>query len=105
MAAPAKPDDYIPEDDAEESIAERLVGLTEMLPEGFRTSAGKTIETTCISVKKVYGWSRTGVWIFFSTAIIAIAPALFETERFQMEEMSKMQQRQMLLGPNAAVGR
>jgi len=98
-------DDYIPEDEAEESFGERLVGLTEMFPDRFRNGAGKTIDFASRTVKKAYGWSRTGVWIFFSTAIIAVAPALFETERFQMEEMQKMQQRQMLLGPNAAVGR
>jgi len=101
----ASEDEYIPEDEAEESMGERMVGLTEMLPEGVRRRAGKTIELAASTAKKAYGWSRTGVWIFFSTAIIAVAPALFETERFQMEEMQKMQQRQMLLGPNAAVGR
>jgi len=98
-------EDYMPEDDAEETIGERFIGLSEMFPDRFRQGAGKTIDFTSGALKKAYGWSRAGIWIFFSTAIIAVAPALFETERFQMEEMQKMQQRQMLLGPNAAVGR
>ncbi|ODM97688.1 Mitochondrial import receptor subunit TOM22 [Orchesella cincta] len=101
----ATDEDYTPEDELEETIAERLLGLTEMFPESIRNGAGKTIDVANRSLKKAYGWSRTGVWIFFSTAIIAVAPALFEVERFQMEEMQKMQQRQMLLGPNAAISR
>jgi import receptor subunit TOM22 len=51
---------------------------------------------------ETYSFGRASTWIVFSSSIILAAPVLFEVERFQMEEMSKMQQRQMLLGPNVA---
>jgi len=95
-------DGYIPEDEEEETLGERLYGLTEMLPDPVRKRLGQTIDLTVTGVKKAYSWGRTGTWIFFSSSIIMVAPILFEVERFQMEEMQKMQQRQMLLGPNVA---
>jgi len=102
MSITANPDsDYLPEDDADETSMERLVGLTEMFPESLRNGVGKTLDFSVNSIKKLYGVSRTMTWVFFSTATLLMAPALFELERHQMEEMTKMQQRQMLLGPSA----
>jgi len=49
----------------------------------------------------LYGWSRTISWVLFSSSVVALAPVIFETERFSMEEQAKLQQRQMLLGPKA----
>jgi len=102
MSLTAQPDsDFLPEDDADETSFERLMGLSEMFPQCVRDGVGKTVDFSIRSVSKLYGLSRTCTWIFFSTATILFAPALFESERHQMEEMTKMQQRQMLLGPNA----
>jgi len=95
-------DEYLPEDEDEESIAERVLGLAEMFPESIRKGAGKSMGFVVKGVKKAYSWGRAGTWILFSSAIITIAPVLLEVEKFQMEEMQKMQQRQMLLGPNVA---
>jgi len=98
-------DDYHPEDEAAESVGERLYGLTEMFPEPVRKSVGKTISCTATAVKKAYEYSRSITWIVFASSSLMFAPVLFEMERHQMEEMQKMQQRQMLLGPNAAYSR
>jgi len=102
MARGGNGNGFIPDDEEDETLLERLVGLTEMFPEGIRNKGGKVLDFTAKSVKKLYSWGRTGTWIIFSTAVIAVAPVLFEVERFQLEEMQKMQQRQMLLGPNVA---
>jgi len=93
--------DYVPEDDVDETILERLLGLSEMFPPSVRNGANKTFDLTVTSAKKLFGLSRTCTWVFFSSATLLLAPALFELERHQMEEMAKMQQRQMLLGPGA----
>ena len=46
-----------------------------------------------------YGFSRTYSWIFFSSAAILFAPVIIQSGLQDFEEMAKMQQRQMLLGP------
>ncbi|KRF77555.1 uncharacterized protein Dvir_GJ26601, partial [Drosophila virilis] len=42
-------------------------------------------------------------WIFFTSSVILFAPVIFETERAQMEELHKSQQKQVLLGPGSAM--
>lgn len=91
------------DDDIDETLAERLVGLTEMLPGPVRTASGKVILGSISGVKGAYSLLCSSSWIFFSSAAILFAPLIFEIERTQMEEMHKQQQRQILLGPNAAV--
>ncbi|XP_059483662.1 mitochondrial import receptor subunit TOM22 homolog [Neocloeon triangulifer] len=97
----------ITEDDEEEvedeSLTERLWGLTEMFPEPVRKAAGSTCSATCASAKGLYSFLRVSSWVFFSSAVILFAPVIFETERIQVEEMQKQQNRQLLLGPNAAM--
>ncbi|XP_037074218.1 mitochondrial import receptor subunit TOM22 homolog [Pollicipes pollicipes] len=91
------------EDDIDETLGERLLGLTEMLPATVRDVSGKVIQGSVTGVKGAYGLLCSSSWIFFSSAAILLAPLVFEIERTQMEEMHKQQQRQILLGPNAAV--
>ncbi|OXA43638.1 mitochondrial import receptor subunit TOM22 homolog [Folsomia candida] len=102
LSSSSRDGDYLPEDDDDETTLERITALSEMFPESVRKGTAKTIEFMVKGVKKAYSWGRTGTWFFFSTAIITIAPVLLEVEKYQMEEMQKMQQRQMLLGPNVA---
>ncbi|XP_003747667.1 mitochondrial import receptor subunit TOM22 homolog [Galendromus occidentalis] len=110
VVAPVKPksgrsalEDTLDDDDIEETIGERLWGLTEMFPETVRTLTSKLVHGTQSATCGAYGLSRTIVWIFFSSATILAAPVLFEAERVQVEEVSKQQQRQILLGPSAAI--
>ncbi|CAG7831557.1 unnamed protein product [Allacma fusca] len=102
---PALEDDYLPEDDAAETALERLLGLSEMFPEPVRNTVGTTVRVTGKAAKKAYELSRSITWIVFASSTLMFAPVLFEMERHQMEEMQKQQQRQMLLGPNAAYSR
>ncbi|GFN98409.1 mitochondrial import receptor subunit tom22-like protein [Plakobranchus ocellatus] len=87
----------------DESLSERLIGLTEMFPEPIRKvccSAGSLV----VSVSKTGVWlARNALWIASSSAVILVLPVIFESERAQQHEEHLQQQRQILLGPNAAV--
>lgn len=96
-------DDLDDDDDIDETLAERLWGLTEMFPKPVRDGTHDLVRYTFGSVRGLYGFGRAAFWIFFSSSAILFAPVIFELERLQMEEMSRQQQRQILLGPSAAV--
>nr|CAI5841290.1 unnamed protein product [Callosobruchus analis] len=99
-----KRDDEDEEDDEpDETLAERLWGLTEMFPEPVRNITYATAVNTQAGIKFAYNFSRSALWIVFSSSIILFAPVIFEVEKAQMEEMQKNQQKQMLLGPNSAI--
>lgn len=86
----------------DETIIERIIGLSEMFPSWFRTGIFKMTHNTGSGVKWLYGFSRSATWVVFSSSTILLAPVIFEMERSQMDEMQKQQQRQILLGPGAA---
>ncbi|KAK5644711.1 hypothetical protein RI129_006011 [Pyrocoelia pectoralis] len=90
-------------DEPDETLSERLWGLTEMFPESVRNATYTVAVTTKSSLHGLYGFSRSAFWILFSSSIILFAPVIFEVERVQMEEAQRTQQKQMLLGPNTAV--
>lgn len=89
----------------DETLGERLWGLTEMFPEPVRRLTGKMVDLTTTSIKGLYSFSCNASWIFFTSSVILFAPVIFETERAQMEEMQKTQQKQVLLGPGTAMDR
>lgn len=91
------------EDDLDETLAERLWGLTEMFPECLRKGTTSLMFGSVSGVRWLYGFSRSALWIVFSSSAILLAPVIFEVERMHMDEMSRQQQRQILLGPSAAV--
>jgi len=87
----------------DETILERILGLAEMFPESVRVGACTVASGSLASLKWVYSLSRSVSWIMFSSSAILFMPIMIETERMGMEEMQKQQQRQILLGPGAAV--
>lgn len=101
-AIKSKDDDY--DDEPDETLAERLLGLAEMFPEGVRTVSSAVTDLSVTSVKVLYKFTCNASWIFFTSSMILFAPVVFEVERAQMEEMQKSQQKQVLLGPGSAVG-
>lgn len=101
-AIKSKEDDF--DDEPDESLAERLWGLTEMFPEGVRGFGGAVTDLSVASVKTLYKFTCNASWIFFTSSMILFAPVVFEVERAQMEEMQRSQQKQVLLGPGSAVG-
>ncbi|XP_069695003.1 mitochondrial import receptor subunit TOM22 homolog isoform X2 [Periplaneta americana] len=96
-------DDDIDDEDVDESLSERLWGLTEMFPEGVRNMTYKVVSGSCNGIKGLYGLSRTITWCVFSSSVILFAPLIFEVERAQMEEVQRSQQKQVLLGPSSAM--
>lgn len=91
------------DDFEDETLIERLVGLTEMFPEGLTSTLSATANGTVSSIKWLYGASRNVTWVVCSSAAIMFLPIMIETERLGIEEAQKMQQRQILLGPGAAM--
>nr|BAN21230.1 maggie [Riptortus pedestris] len=91
------------EDEEDETLAERLWGLTEMFPEKVRDATHTLFCGTKHGLKSLYSFSRSSMWILFSSSAILLAPLMFEVERAQFEEDRKTQQRQALLGPSTAM--
>ncbi|XP_055613336.1 mitochondrial import receptor subunit TOM22 homolog [Uranotaenia lowii] len=92
------------DDEPDETLSERLWGLTEMFPDGVRNFTGAVTNLSLTSVKVLYKFTCNASWIFFTSSMILFAPVVFEAERAQVEEMQKTQQKQVLLGPGSAVG-
>ncbi|RWS28070.1 mitochondrial import receptor subunit TOM22-like protein [Leptotrombidium deliense] len=97
---PAVQEDSDDDEDIDETLGERLYGLTEMFPQFIRSGVHKLTLNTLSGLKSFYGFSRSAVWIVFSSSTILIAPVIFEMERSQMQ---KQLQKQMLLGPGVGM--
>merc|ERR1712039_151883 len=91
------------EDFEDETIMERILGLTEMFPESVQARASALVSGSVSGVRWLYSMSRSASWIIFSSSAILFMPAMIQAERVGLEEMQKRQQRQVLLGPGAAV--
>ncbi|KAH9512976.1 Mitochondrial import receptor subunit TOM22 [Bulinus truncatus] len=89
--------------DEDESLSERLIGLTEMFPETVRKSCQCACYLVSAMTKNSFYLLRSALWIASSSAVILVLPVIFESERAQQYEEQLQQQRQILLGPNAAV--
>ncbi|OQV16824.1 hypothetical protein BV898_08997 [Hypsibius exemplaris] len=88
------------EDDFEdESLQERLVGLTEMFPEVVRDTTSKLWELSKWSTANFYHYTREILWVVASSAVILALPVALEVESLQIQEAQIQQQRQILLGP------
>ena len=79
----------------DETLSERLIGLTEMFPESVRHAAGSAIYYSWSGTKWMYNASRIAAWVAASSAAILFFPVMFENERHQMEEQQLLQQRQV----------
>ena len=81
--------------EVDETLAERLIGLTEMFPEPLRNFTCNFAGFTVSATKSLYGVCRSGLWIAASSACILALPVMFESERAAMEEQQLQQQRQV----------
>lgn len=90
------------DDDIDETLAERLLGLTEMFPD-FVTNGTTSIFKNSVSLTKwSYSMGRTVSFIVFSSAALLFMPIMIETERLQIQDQQKAQKTQMLLGAGVA---
>lgn len=106
MSLPEPFDDELEDEedeDIDETLGERLIGLTEMFPESVRNATKGLFGFSIDATKWMYSTGRVVMWVAASSAVILALPVMFETERAQVEEQQMQQQRQLLLGPNAAV--
>ena len=87
------------DDDLDETIAERLLGLTEMFPDFLTKGTVGLVNGSWGFTKSCYAMSRTVSWIAFSSAALLFMPIMIETERLQLQDQQKAQKSQMLLGP------
>lgn len=93
------------EDDEEaETLSERLWGLTEMFPESLRNGVHKTTEAVQSGVVGLYAFTRASAWFLASSATVALLPIVFECQRFEVQEMQRNQQKQILLGTGSSLG-
>ncbi len=96
-------DDEDDDDFVDETFLERVAGLAEMFPESLRNGASSAACGAASGARWLYGAGRSTFFVVFSSAAILFLPVMIETERLGIEEMQKQQQRQILLGPGAAV--
>lgn len=78
----------------DETVSERLWGLTEMFPERMRDIGGTVRQMATKGAYLGYRFSRSALWISVSTLAILVFPIMFESERIQLQEQQQMQQRQ-----------
>jgi len=107
-ASVVEDDDEEDEDDDDddfddETILERLMALTEMFPESLTNAAGVSASGVVSGLKWAYSASKVVTWVVCTSASIMFLPIMIETERLGIEEAQKQQQRQILLGPGAAM--
>lgn len=91
------------DEELDETLMERLWGLTEMFPDAVRSVADASAHCSVSMVKKLYSFSRTALWVGTTSFMILVLPVVFETERLQLEQQQLQQQRQILLGPNTGM--
>lgn len=82
-----------------ETYLERIEGLKEMFPKSLRNGLSSVIESSW----SLFQFSKQAIWVVSTTALIMVLPYIVEKERADNEKMQVAQQRQMLLGPQAAL--
>jgi import receptor subunit TOM22 len=85
------------EDEPDETLSERLWGLTEMFPDRVRAIGGTVYRWTTKGVYFGYRFSRSALWIGASSLAIMVFPIMLESERMQLQEQQQMQQRQVYI--------
>uniref|UniRef100_A0A1I8A007 Mitochondrial import receptor subunit TOM22 homolog n=1 Tax=Steinernema glaseri TaxID=37863 RepID=A0A1I8A007_9BILA len=95
--------DRIPDDELEETLWERVEGLGEMFPSCLRSLVSGSVSWGWWSAHNGLWLAKSSVWVISTSAMIMMLPYVIEKERSDMEKQQVQQQRQMLLGPTAAV--
>uniref|UniRef100_A0A8C4RFK0 Mitochondrial import receptor subunit TOM22 homolog n=1 Tax=Eptatretus burgeri TaxID=7764 RepID=A0A8C4RFK0_EPTBU len=91
------------DDELDETLSERLWGLTEMFPTKLCRAAASSAQFTISSTRCLYSFVRSALWVGTTSFMILVLPVVFETEKLQLEQQQMQQQRQILLGPSAAM--
>jgi len=94
--------DFDDEEFVDETLGERLWGLTEMFPDCVRNATSATTNFTKWATHSLYKFSRSALWVGTSSFMILAIPVVFEQERYNLQQQQEQHQRQLLLGPTAA---
>jgi len=95
-------DDEEDDDDIDETLTERLVGLTEMFPQFIRNGSVRLAKGSMALSQASFSFAKAATWVIFSTATILFMPVMIETERLQLQDQQKAMKNQILLGPGMA---
>lgn len=79
---------YTQLDDIEETLSERLYGLTEMLPPRVWNVLSKSSSFT-------YWLARRSAWVIGTSLALLVLPPFIEQQRLEFEEMQNMQKKQV----------
>lgn len=74
---------------------ERVLGLTEFLPEGLQEIIQSFGNLSTNGVKNVYQFTCNASWILFTTSMILFAPLIFETEVTQCKQIKESIKRKL----------
>lgn len=88
----------------DETLIERLEGLTEMFPESVRRGAYTAFRGIGGVAKWLYNFTGRTIWILSTSFVLCAVPIIVKVERGHAAEMQLRQQRQILLGPASAGG-
>jgi hypothetical protein len=97
--SPAGAEEEEDDEDYDETLVERLMALTEMLPEGLRSATSSLTSFSFNQSKKFYGLGRAATWVIFTSAFVLGLPIVVESSFSQSEENTMQAQREVLLGP------
>ncbi|VDM36836.1 unnamed protein product [Toxocara canis] len=78
--------DQIPDDELEETITERLWGLTEMFPESLRKGVSSSVRWSLWAAQSSFSLAKSAVWIVATTSMIMFLPYIIEKERSDLEK-------------------
>ncbi|CAI5442265.1 unnamed protein product [Caenorhabditis angaria] len=95
--------DAIPDNELHETLLERIEGLGEMFPPTLTNGVSSTLSWSVWGVKGLFSLTKSTIWIVTTTSLIAFLPFIIEKEISDLEKTQVAQQRQMLLGPSAAI--
>ncbi|XP_061197204.1 mitochondrial import receptor subunit TOM22 homolog [Saccostrea echinata] len=91
------------DEELDETLVERLIGLTEMFPESVRNVVCKAGSLSWRATQWGFSFSKSALWVAMSAGTILVLPVMFENERAQMLDQQKQQEKQILLGPHSAM--
>ncbi|CAI2347324.1 unnamed protein product [Caenorhabditis sp. 36 PRJEB53466] len=95
--------DEIPDSEIQETLLERIEGLGDMFPDSLCSAVSSGVSWSKWGIRGVLNVTKNAVWIISTTSLIAFLPYIIEKERSDLEKTQVAQQRQMLLGPSAAI--
>uniref|UniRef100_A0A0N4ZR74 Mitochondrial import receptor subunit TOM22 homolog n=1 Tax=Parastrongyloides trichosuri TaxID=131310 RepID=A0A0N4ZR74_PARTI len=91
--------DDAPDDEINESLYERIVGLGEFFPSFVNSAVSNSISATKVIAKNAFYYGSNGIWILATTFVIMVLPFAVQKELHELEKSEQQARQAMLLGP------